>query len=492
MYILGHILPERIAALINTPLFTRGASASGDTLLEMILRSSMQAVDCTAASLFLADETLQKAQTVAYICDDTFYRFDAKKELPAAAAWVLRQNEPLRMNTPDTESRFTSNGMDGTPYSASGFIAVPLCIEDTRIGVLEAVNKRDGGNFSESDLSLLSLVAGYAAPVYRTSYAYGFYADAIKHREQRTEYITKETPFIASSPVMREKFELCKQLASSDIPVLIIGENGVGKASVAKQLHIHSRHANHPFIRVNCTEPAEQLLAHRLFGGTADDAAITDISDESCFKQAEGGTLFLDEAAAIPLSLQKGLLNRILQLEQSGGNIRLIASTSRDIEQLTRAGDFLSELYGKLNVLPLYIPPLRQRKEDIGALAQFFLRQAAQEMRKPFTGFSKDAQEALQQAEWKENIRELKNSVEYGCLNGYPPLVTAEYLFPRSAAAVLTGEIDGLKSATDVFKRTYIRTVLEKTGGNQTAAASILKIQRTYLSRLMKELNIKN
>ncbi|EPF30125.1 sigma-54-dependent Fis family transcriptional regulator [Treponema medium] len=491
MYILGHILPERIAALINTPLFTRGASASGDTLLEMILRSGMQAVDSTAASLFLADETLQKAQTVAYICDDTFYRFDAKKELPAAAAWVLRQNEPLRMNAPDTESRFTSNGMDGTPYSTSGFIAVPLCIEDNRIGVLEAVNKRDGGNFSESDLSLLSLVAGYAAPVYRTSYAYGFYADAIKHREQRTEYITKETPFIASSPVMREKFELCKQLASSDIPVLIIGENGVGKASVAKQLHIHSRHANHPFIRVNCTEPAEQLLAHRLFGGTADDAAITDISDESCFKQAEGGTLFLDEAAAIPLSLQKGLLNRILQLEQSGGNIRLIASTSRDIEQLTREGDFLSELYGKLNVLPLYIPPLRQRKEDIGALAQFFLRQAAQEMRKPFTGFSADAQEALQQAEWKENIRELKNSVEYGCLNGSPPLITAEYLFPRSAAAMLTGEIDGLKSATDVFKRTYIRTVLEKTGGNQTTAASILKIQRTYLSRLMKELNIK-
>ena len=492
MYILGHILPEKIAALINTPLFTDGASASGDVLLEIILRSSMQAVGSTAASLFLTDETLQKAQTVAYICDDTFYCFDAKKELPAAAAWVLRQNEPLRMNTPDAESRFTSNGMDGTPYAASGFIAVPLCIEDTRIGVLEAVNKRDGGNFLESDLSLLSLVAGYAAPVYRTSCAYRFYADAVKHREQITEYATEKTPFIASSPVMREKFELCKQLASSDIPILIIGENGVGKASVAKQLHIHSCRADHPFIRVNCTEPADQLLAHRLFGAAADDTAVIDGSDESCFKQAEGGTLFLDEAAVIPLSLQKRLLDKILQLEQSGGNIRLIASTSRDIERLTREGDFLSELYGKLNVLPLYIPPLRQRKEDIEALAQFFLRQAAQEMRKPFTGFSADAHEALQQAEWKENIRELKNSVEYGCLNGYPPLVTAEYLFPRSATAVLTGEIDGLKTATDVFKRTYIRTVLEKTGGNQTAAASILKIQRTYLSRLMKELNIKN
>ena len=488
MYVSGRILPERLAALINTPLFTRGASASGDTLLEIILRSSMQAVDSTAASLFLADETLQKAQTIAYICDDTFYCIDAKRTLPAAAAWVLRQNEPLRMNTPDTESRFTSNGMDETPYSASGFIAVPLCIEDARIGVLETVNKRDGGNFSESDLSLLGLVAGYAAPVYRTSCAYRLYADTVKRREQQGEYGARETPFIVASPVMQEKLELCKQLAFSDIPVLIVGENGVGKASVARQLHIHSRRAAHPFIRVNCAEPAEELLAHRLFGANSDS---TDVSDESCFKQAEGGTLFLDEAAAIPLSLQKKLLDKILQLEQSGGNIRLIASTSRDIEQLTREGDFLSELYGKLNVLPLYIPPLRQRKEDISALARFFLHQATQEIRKPFIDFSPDAQKALQQAEWKGNIRELKNTVEYGCLNGCPPLVTAEYLFPRSTAAVSAGDVGGLKSATDTFKRTYIRTVLETTGGNQTAAASILKIQRTYLSRLMKELNIK-
>lgn len=489
MYISGRILPERLAALINTPLFTRGALASGDTLLELILRSTMQAVGSTAASLFLADETLQNARTIAYICDDAFYCIDAKRALPAAAAWVLRQNEPLRMNTPDTESRFTSNGMDETPYSASGFIAVPLRIEDFRIGILEAVDKKDGGNFSEADLSLLSLIAGYAAPVYRTSCAYRLYVDTVKYTEQRTDREAKETPFIAASPVMREKLALCKQLAFSDIPVFIIGENGVGKTSVAKQLHIYSRRADYPFIRVNCAEPAEELLAYRLFGAKSDS---TDVSDESCFKQAEGGTLFLDEAAAIPLSLQKRLLDRILQLEQSGGNIRLIASTSRDIEQLTREGDFLSELYGKLNVLPLYIPPLRQRKEDIDALARFFLHQAAQEMRKPFIDFSPDAHEALQQAEWKGNIRELKNTVEYGCLNGCPPLVTAEYLFPRSTVAVSAGDVGGLKSATDAFKRTYIRTVLETTGGNQTAAASILKIQRTYLSRLMKELNIKN
>ena len=489
MYISGRILPERLAALLRTPLFTDGFSASGDMLLEMILRSSMQAADSAAASLFLADETLQKARTVAYMYDGTFYRFDAKRELPAAAAWVLRQNEPLRINTPDTESRFISNGMEKTPYAASGFIAVPLCIKDTRIGVLEAVAKSDGGNFSESDLSVLGIVAGYAAPVYRISCAYRLYADTVKCREHQIEYGARETPFIAASPVMREKLELCKQLAFSDIPVLIVGENGVGKASVARQLHIHSRRAAYPFIRVNCAEPAKELLAHRLFGDNPDS---TDVSDEDCFRQAESGTLFLDEAAAIPPAFQRKLLDRIAELEQNGENIRLIASTTRDLERLTREGDFLSELYGRLNVLPLYIPPLRQRKEDIKALARFFLREAAREMQKPFTGFSKDALETLRQAEWKENIRELKNSIEYGCLNGYPPLITADMLFPRSAVTASAGNFGDLKSATDAFKRTYIRAVLETTGGNQTAAASILKIQRTYLSRLMKELNIKN
>jgi len=282
MYISGRILPEKLAALITTPLFTGGASAAGDTLLEIILRSSMQAVDSTAACLFLADKMLQKAQTAAYICDDTFYRVDAKKELPAAAAWVLRQNEPLRMNTPDAENGFTSNGMDGTPYSASGFIAVPLSIGDACIGVLEAVGKQNGGDFSESDLSLLGIVAGYAAPVYRTSCAYRLYADAVKYGEQRSGYISKEEPFIAASPVMREKLELCKQLASSDIPVLIVGENGVGKASVARQLHIHSRRAAYPFIRVNCAEPAEELLAHRLFGGEDGRIVLNKPAAEHC------------------------------------------------------------------------------------------------------------------------------------------------------------------------------------------------------------------
>lgn len=194
-------------------------------------------------------------------------------------------------------------------------------------------------NKMEEIFGIRPFIIGYCCRIRRSGLPYFMRISALcrcrKVWRQRGGYISKEEPFIAASPVMREKLELCKQLASSDIPVLIVGENGVGKASVARQLHIHSRRAAYPFIRVNCAEPAEELLAHRLFGGEDGSTA-----GEDCFKQAGGGTLFLDEAAVLPLHLQKKLLDRILALEQSGGNIRLIASTARDLERLTREGTF--------------------------------------------------------------------------------------------------------------------------------------------------------
>lgn len=487
MYISGQILPERLAALLQTALFTEGASASGDKLLEIILRSVMQAADSTAASLFLVEKDMRNAQTTAFIYDDVFHCLDTPRPLPAAAAWVIDQNEPLRIDNPNTGTSFTSNGLEGTPYDGAEFIAAPLSVGTSCFGVLGAIGKRGGCSFSEADLSLLGLAAGYAASVYRTAYAYQCYRVSAAYAEEHTVTLSEE-PFIAASSVMREKLELCKHLASSDVPVLIIGEAGVGKASLAKQLHLQSSRAGYPFIRVSCAELQNEPFETRLFGLTADNTAD---SNGGYFEQATDGTLFLDEATAIPLYLQKKLLNRLLALEKTGARIRLIASTTRDIERLAKEGDFLSELYGKLNVLPLYIPPLRQRREDIAALARFFLRRYARKLRKRFTDFSQDAEAALQNAEWKGNIPELKNTVEYGCLNGHRQLITAGDLFPRHTV-MDSDKSEGLKSAVNAFKRAYITAALEKNGGNQTATASVLKIQRTYLSHLMKELKIRN
>lgn len=488
MYGSGLVLPEQLAALMQTALFTKGSSAFGDELLEYILRAGMQAADSTAACLFLVDNIPARTYTAAYFCDNAFYRYDMQSDLPAAAAWVLQQQQPLRITNPDTETGFMSAGLPCGQVHSAGFIAVPLCGKGSCIGVLEAVKKNGEGTFSEADLSLLGLVGSFAAPVYRASQAYTAYMDSCKYLQGDSVYLFSEVPFIAASAVMREKFEICKHLAPSAVPVLLIGEDGVGKATIAEQLYVHSSRAMHSFIRVNCAELTDDVLDYRLFGQSS--SAKTD-GTCSAVQKAEDGTLFLDKVTALPLALQHKLLNELSMLEGTGKTIRLIASTVCDIEQAIRDGIFLPELYGRLNVLPLYIPPLRQRKEDILPLAQFFLRQSAAILGKPFTGFTQEAQIMLQNAEWKGNVQELKNTVEYGCIQGNPPLVGRQDLFSRSGELFCADTICDLKAATEKFKRMYILTILEKNGGNQTAAAAALNIQRTYLSRLMKELKIR-
>lgn len=488
MDVSGTILPEQMAALMQTALFTEGASVCGDELLERILRAGMQAAGSTAACLFLVDKTPSRNCIAAYLCNGTFSHCDMHFELPAAAEWVLKQQKPLCINHADPQTDFMAAGIPGNAAGGAGFIAVPLCSKGQCFGVLEAVEKNGGGNFSEADISLLRLVANFAAPVYCTAQAYGVYMDSCAHLNSNTLQLSGQVPFVAASAVMREKLEICKHLAPSNVPALLIGEVGAGKAAVAQQLHIHSSRAAHPFIRVNCVELPDDVLEYRLFGHLGPAAGK---HEGGALQAAEGGTLFFDEVTALPLALQKKLLSKLPQLEHSEKGIRLTASTTCDIEQAARNGTFLSELYGRLNVLPIYIPPLRQRKEDILPLAQLFLQQSAAMLGKAFTGFTQEAQMMLQNAEWMGNVQELKNVVEYGCIQGCSPLVGKHDLFYRFNDLFGADSIEDLKSAVETFKRMYIRAALEKSSGNQTTAAAALHIQRTYLSRLMKELKIR-
>ena len=155
-------LPERLAALMQTALFTESPEAFGDRLPEIILRAVVQAADSTAASLFLTDETLQTVKKATYISDGNYYTADTPVELPAAAAWVVQHRESLWMNYPDSESKFTASGIPGAYYAAANFVMAPLCVNDTCVGVLEAVGKCRDEAFSDDDVSLLSLTAKYA------------------------------------------------------------------------------------------------------------------------------------------------------------------------------------------------------------------------------------------------------------------------------------------------------------------------------------------
>ncbi|MDR2923378.1 MAG: sigma 54-interacting transcriptional regulator [Treponema sp.] len=312
---------------------------------------------------------------------------------------------------------------------------------------------------------------------------------------------------ISRSPVMAEIIKVIDRVAKTDSSVLLTGESGTGKEIFAEQIHLRSSRNHAPFVRVNCAAIPEGLLESELFGHVKGAFTSALGSRKGRFEIADGGTIFLDEIGDMPLALQAKLL-RVIQekaFEKVGSdntitvNTRILAATNRNIKAMADRGDFRNDLYYRLNVVPLHIPPLRQRTEDIPELARFFLSKYMRQNKKEFAGFSQDAMEAILTYSWPGNIRELENCVERACVIAGGKWVKREDLLLNAAGAGrASGGIAGggggdrnLKTAINVFRANFIRKVLDENQWNQTETAKALVIQRTYLSRLMKELNIK-
>ena len=276
--------------------------------------------------------------------------------------------------------------------------------------------------------------------------------------------------FVAKSPAVLDVLRVIDEVAKTRTPVLFTGESGTGKELFAEQVHIRAG-ADTSFVRVNCMTAA-----------TGADLA-------KAFASAEGGTVFLDEVAALARSLQETVL-ALLQKTSA----RVVAATSRDLDRMAADGAFDRALFYCLNVLPLHIPPLRERKEDIAPLAQFFLAHFSREAKKAFAGFSPEAMQVLCGQYLPGNVRELKNTVERACMLGTPPLIEAGQLglaVPENGCSVSSGGERTLKAAVTRFKAAYVRQILNETAWNQTKAGKVLGIQRTYLSRLLHELHIR-
>jgi Nif-specific regulatory protein len=218
------------------------------------------------------------------------------------------------------------------------------------------------------------------------------------------------------------------------------------------------------------------------------------------FELADEGTIFLDEICDLPLNLQVKLL-RVIQhktFEQVGGaepikvDVRIIAATNRDIEREVEEGRFRADLYYRLNVLPIYIPPLRERRDDIPLLADFFLKRFNREIKKQITGFTPEAMEVLLSFSWPGNVRELENAIERAVVTAQSDKIAPEAFAAAGRSRPQEEQYAGkqLKEAINVFKKHYIHQTLEMNRWNQTKTARILGIQRTYLSRLIKELEI--
>lgn len=303
---------------------------------------------------------------------------------------------------------------------------------------------------------------------------------------------------IGKADVIKKVFELIGKIAVTDSTVLITGESGTGKELVAHAIHKKSPRAQKPFIVVNCAAIAESLIESELFGH--ERGAFTGALErkEGKFELADGGTIFLDEIGCMKPPLQAKLL-RVLQdnvIERVGGtkpiqvNVRVIAATNLNIEESVKKGDFREDLYYRLNVIRIHMPPLRERKEDIPLFLNYFLDKYCREFNKKIKGFSQESLEMLMEYDWPGNVRELQNLVERAvALLENKEYVSLEDIPLEPASRNIIKK--SLKEAQIGFERKYIKNALAETSGNQTKAAKNLGINRTTLIAKMKLLRIK-
>ena len=486
-----------------------------NALLVYILESAMRLVHCESSSLLLNKENGSLRFVVALGPKGA-----EAKNIPVAknsiAGWVVENNKSLILNNVASDPRFSTTVQEKTGYVSRNMLALPMRVKGKCIGVIELLNKADQLAFDDDDLAVLESLADQAAIAYINADSYRSAKDKISVLSSKIENGSDYHPFVARSAAVLDLIRVIDEVAKTNTTILITGESGVGKELFAEQLHIKGSRREKPFVRVNCAALSPALLESELFGhvkGAFTDAVTDRIGR---FEASDGGTIFLDEIGELSLDLQAKLL-RVLQehkFEKVGSNetisvdVRVVAATNRNLEQMVQDGHFRSDLYYRLNVVPLNIPPLRERKDDIEPLASFFLDRFSRETKKNFTGFSQAALRTLYDYYWPGNVRELENSIERACVLGKPPMVQAEDLrinaipsaevtssgnkeFSDFASEVYDEGDKTLKTAINRFKAAYITKILNETSWNQTEAGKILGIQRTYVSRLLNELNIR-
>lgn len=488
-----------------------------NALLVHILESAMRLVHCESSSLLLTSDNGSLSFVVALGPKGA-----EAQNIPVSknsiAGWVCENNKALIINNVAGDPRFSQTVQKKTGYVSRNMIAIPMRVKGKCVGVIELLNKADLLAFNDDDLAVLESLADQAGIAYFNANSYRNAKDKISILSSKIENGSEYHSFVAKSPVIIDLLRIVQEVAKTSTTILITGESGVGKELFAEQIHTNSERRGKPFVRVNCAALSSTLLESELFGHVR--GAFTDaVSDRiGRFEASDGGTIFLDEIGELSLDLQAKLL-RVLQehkFEKVGSNetisvdVRIVAATNRNLEKMVSEGLFRSDLYYRLNVVPLNIPPLRERKEDIDCLASFFLDKFSRETKKKFTGFSGAALSSLYEYYWPGNVRELENSIERACVLGHPPLIQVDDLriaplsvakknsesekddlFSKFASEVLENEDKSLKSAIDKFKAAYLRKILDETSWNQTEAAKILGIQRTYVSRLLNELNIR-
>jgi len=475
-----------------------------DEVLLQVAQQAAVVLDAEGSSVLLIDGAREELvfKTVVGPADRQLLGVRIKAD-QGIAGQVARTGRAVRVDDVRQNSNFFP-GIDAkTNTQTKALIAAPLTDRDKVIGVVEVINPQNRINFSDADLDVLRIFANLAAVATRNAQVY----DRVQ-RDNRGLRESMPTPLIVGeSPPIRKVLELCKKVAKSRATVLITGETGTGKELVARTIHDLSDRRDKPFIALNCAALPETLLDSELFGH--EKGAFTGAVERKLgrFELADGGTLFLDELGEMNPSTQVKLL-RVLQEQQFvrvGGtqtltcDVRILAATNRDLAKEMEANRFRSDLYYRLNVFPIALPPLRQRVEDLPLLVNHFVRQVVPSLGVAPPRIADAAMSCLMQYHWPGNIRELRNVIERSTLlagaeitvDDLPPEVAAHGCPPEEGAGASGngGSVNdpGGGSKLAGHERALILQALTAAKWNQSEAARQLGISRDHLRYRVKK-----
>jgi Nif-specific regulatory protein len=414
-------------------------------------------------------------------------------------AQVIRSGEPRRVGGGVGAEDINRQVDRATGYTTNTLLCVPLRTPTGKtLGAFEALNKR-GGQFTEEDERGLMEIAAHAAVALQNTQEF---EELLTKHKQMVEQAAQGIQLIGESPAIEALRSTVRRIADTDLAILILGDNGTGKEVVARSIHYLSRRRDQPFIAVNCAALAETLLESELFGH--EKGAFTDARESRAgkFELASGGTLFLDEIGDMSLSGQAKLL-RVLEdktVVRVGGStpihteVRVVAATNQDLAAMVRAKRFREDLFFRLNVVSLELPPLRDRGDDVLLLAEHFLEAFCRNMGRRPPKFSAGAKRRLLGHSWPGNVRELRNLTERLAYLTTGDTVEAEDLVLIDSGATdaeRLAELHGsLAEATREFQQHYIRKTIDVSRGNMSAAAKRLGLHRSNLYRKMRQLGM--
>jgi len=510
---------SRFALLLE---LSRGFNAHTelDTLLPAVIARTREVLNAEGSSLLLVDDEaeelyfpLTSSQSAGVDAQLEEVRFPVADGIAGA---VVRTGQPLRVVDAGKHELFYSGVDRLTGSQTRDLLCAPLRTHSGVIGAIEVVNSL-GAGFSEADLEFLDALAGSVAIAVENARL----IEALRMREQRLQHevtsLRRERvranvfpEIIGSSAAIQRVLSLMESAVDSTITVQLRGETGVGKEVVARAIHSHGPRGDQPWIALDCGAMPPSLIESELFGFSRGAFTGAQQDKAGLFEAADGGTLFLDEIDSMSLDqqakllrvIQEGELRRLGETRTRRVDIRIISATNRDLAQEVRENRFREDLYYRLNVFPIEIPPLRERREDIAALAASLLQRAAARHEVAIKPIELAALDTLSVYDWPGNVRELENELERAtALSGEGSAIKRKHLSdhvlmsgagsPSSSEPAPSGAQPDLQTARRDFERQFVAAVLDRCDGNATHAAQELGISRQMLQRKIRDYGLR-